>query len=390
MKAIIVGLAFLSVAVSVLAADKAALDSRIRDLADKFEAMQRKPDKRIRREILRQAQGIVLLDCAEGGVVLAFEGGSGVAMVKDPKSEHWSAPAFVKPTDASLGLQLGGHESLVVILFMTTNTTLLLKEPRFGFGGQACGTAGNSSAAADGALAAQAPGGIVYSDSKGLFGSLAIKTGSLLPDLQANAAYYGQALTTRDIVFDHKASPTQSADELAQKITRAAQRLKDLPDVPAHLLEPLTPEPAFKRKAAGPAGTNTSAGMSAAQTNGPVHALQLLLADLTNAQRHLDQYLSGMVTSEHTAAADMAVTTLERLRAGQEPQAVELLEFQLDWAVKALGSALAAMPEKERPPGSLTALKRAKEYRTKFPRKTGNPSLDDEVARAWKLLEKQK
>ena len=51
------GLLFLGLAVSGLAADRDNLDQRIRNLADRFEAMQAKPGKRISPEVLRKAQG---------------------------------------------------------------------------------------------------------------------------------------------------------------------------------------------------------------------------------------------------------------------------------------------------------------------------------------------
>ena len=60
--ALLAGLLFLGLAVSGLAAERDNLDQRIRNLADRFEAMQAKSGKRISPEVLRKAQGIILLD----------------------------------------------------------------------------------------------------------------------------------------------------------------------------------------------------------------------------------------------------------------------------------------------------------------------------------------
>jgi len=69
-------------------------------------------------------------------------------MVKDPKLETWSPAALLKANEASLGFQVGGQQSFVVILLMTTNATRSLADGEIDFGGEARGTAGNSSAGA--------------------------------------------------------------------------------------------------------------------------------------------------------------------------------------------------------------------------------------------------
>jgi lipid-binding SYLF domain-containing protein len=87
MKTALVGLFLLGFAATALAIDKAELDNRIRTLTAKFEAMQQKPDKSIPAETLGKAKGIVLLDRTKAGFVFAYQGGGGVAMVKQGNSE---------------------------------------------------------------------------------------------------------------------------------------------------------------------------------------------------------------------------------------------------------------------------------------------------------------
>ena len=92
-----------------LADDKAKLEKRIGELTAKFEAMQQKPDKRIPPDVLRNAQGMILLDRTKAGFLFAYQGGFGVAMTKDPNTRQWSSPAFISANDASLGFQIGGE-----------------------------------------------------------------------------------------------------------------------------------------------------------------------------------------------------------------------------------------------------------------------------------------
>jgi lipid-binding SYLF domain-containing protein len=211
------------VAASAGAVDKAELDSRIGTLTAKLVAMQQKPDKKIPAENLRKAQGIALIDRTKAGFLFAYQGGSGVAMVKDPKTEKWGPAAFLAANEASLGFQIGGEQTFYVILFMTTNSTRMLTEANIMAGGEARGTAGDSTAVAEGKVSPIEQAVLVYDDRKGLYGGAAIKGGAIAPDENANRAYYGQYLTAGEILFEHKVEPTKAATELARKLAEYSQ-----------------------------------------------------------------------------------------------------------------------------------------------------------------------
>jgi len=218
MKTAIVSLFMMGFAATALAIDKAELDNRIRALTAKFEAMQQKPDKSIPADVLRKAKGIVLLDRTKAGFVFAYQGGSGVAMVRNAKSEKWSPTAFLTANEASLGFQVGGQQSFIAILFMNTNSLRLLTEPNLQFGGEARGTAGDSSVGTEGNVVPQEPSVLVFDDRKGLYGGAAIKGGAITPDDTANGIYYSQALAMNEILFEGKVKPTAAALALAGKI----------------------------------------------------------------------------------------------------------------------------------------------------------------------------
>ena len=214
----------LGVGASALAVDQVELDRRIRTLTIKFEEMQAKPGKRIPAENLRQAQGIILLDRTKAGFIFAYQGGAGLAMVKDAKSGSWSPPAFMNANEASLGFQIGGQQSFIVILLMNTNATRALTDSSFSFGGEASGTAGNSSGKAESTVTDdQKQLMLVYSDATGLYGGAALKGGALSRDTEANIAYYGQSLTPKEILFDKKGTPSQAATNLMQKFAQASR-----------------------------------------------------------------------------------------------------------------------------------------------------------------------
>ncbi|MSU56904.1 MAG: hypothetical protein EXS35_01750 [Pedosphaera sp.] len=226
MKKIFSLLVSLCLTLPVLAGDKAQLDNQLRKLTAKFEAMQAKPDKAIPAETLRKAQGVVLLDRTKAGFIFAFQGGGGVAMVRDAKSSNWGPAAFLTATEASLGFQVGGQQSFIVILLMNTNATRLLTDGDIEFGGEARGTAGNSTAGAEGVVK-PVPSVLVYDDRKGLYGGAALKGGAISPDDDANTVYYGQYAPLKDILHDKKFKPSDVTKELIGKIEQAANRTGD-------------------------------------------------------------------------------------------------------------------------------------------------------------------
>ena len=136
----------------VSAVEKPELDRKIEKHIGKFQAMQGKAGKGVSADVLKKAKGIVLLDRTKAGFIFAYQGGSGVAMVKD-KSDEWGPVAFLKANEASLGFQVGGQQSFLVMLLMNEDATRMLTDPNYDFGGEARGTAGDSSAGAEGNIA---------------------------------------------------------------------------------------------------------------------------------------------------------------------------------------------------------------------------------------------
>jgi lipid-binding SYLF domain-containing protein len=211
------GLMLSSLASAVMAIEPSELDNRIRTLTDKFEAFQHQSGKSIPAETLRQAQGIILLDTTKGGLVFGYQAGNGVAMVKDAKLGQWSPAAFVKANQASFGAQIGEEQNFYIILLMTTNSTWRLIDPKIEFGAGAGGTANASS----GGVQTKTPSDqdvVVYKDHVGLYGGAVVKGGNISSDGGANRVYYGQDLSMRDILFDHKAQPSTITSKLAEKI----------------------------------------------------------------------------------------------------------------------------------------------------------------------------
>jgi lipid-binding SYLF domain-containing protein len=218
MKKLIATALFLNLVWGAVALDKTTLDQKTQKLLAKFDTMQARPDKRVPADVLRKARGIILLDRTKAGFVFAYQGGGGVAIVKDKKG-NFGPLAFMKADEASLGFQIGGQQTFLVILLMNEQTAKsLVADAAFEFGGEARGTAGERSAGAEGKVEDIPRSVLVYDERQGLFGGAAVKGGAISPDHEANRIYYGAPVTMQDILFDKKVKPTEPASALARTV----------------------------------------------------------------------------------------------------------------------------------------------------------------------------
>jgi hypothetical protein len=103
------------------------------------------------------------------------------------------------------------------------------------------------------------------------------------------------------------------------------------------------------------------------------------------ATRHGDRFTRDFASVSSSADVGITVRTLQRLRAGNDTGAIELLEAHLDGALLALGSSLRSTPEGQRDVLHLQMLDLAREYRVTFPRQSISPEVDEAVTRALSL-----
>lgn len=212
---------------SALAIDKEHLDGRIQRMMQKLEAMQEKPDKAIPADTFKKAKGIIIMERTRAGVVFAFMSGKGVALVRNGKTHKWGPAGFVEGSEASLGAQMGGESSLWVVFLMTTNSIRMVRDSNFEFGGEARGTAGDSSGGAKGTSNSTDPVVLAYDDSKGFFGGVSVKGDSINPDTDANIAYYGDSYTMKQIISGEKAKVSPVVADLIKRLDGYAKGKKE-------------------------------------------------------------------------------------------------------------------------------------------------------------------
>jgi lipid-binding SYLF domain-containing protein len=154
----------------------------------------------------KKAKAVMIFpELYKGGFILGAEGGKGVLAVRN--GGNWSQPAFYDLAAGSLGLQIGGQVSEVVLTIMSDKALDAVIDDQLKFGGDmaiAVGPIGKG-IGADTTTNFQAD---VYSFAKtaGLFGGVSFEGAGILKDDKWNAAYYGQGATARGIVLDGKFS----------------------------------------------------------------------------------------------------------------------------------------------------------------------------------------
>ena len=220
----IIALLMVGLCFSAAALDKAEVELRANKLLTKFDAMQAKPDKRVPADVLNKAHGLILLDRTKAGFLFAYQGGTGMAMVKDEKTKKWSPVAFLKANEGSLGFQIGSQQTFFVIVLMNQDSTRLLTESTFEVGGEARGTAGETTSGVDAKVSSTEPSVLVYDERKGLFGGASIKGGAISPDEEANLLYYSKPVTIREILFEKKVEPTAAATNFVAKVEASSKK----------------------------------------------------------------------------------------------------------------------------------------------------------------------
>lgn len=147
-------------------------------------------DRSIPADLLRKAKAVAVFpNVLKGAFIIGGQAGKG--LITRRTAAGWSAPAFFKIGGASVGFQIGGSSTDVVMLFMTDDSLKNLLEDRFEIGGEASAAAGpigrTAKAATDAQLQAQI---LSYSRSKGLFAGISLSGAVISPNDDANLAVY--------------------------------------------------------------------------------------------------------------------------------------------------------------------------------------------------------
>ncbi len=165
---------------------------------------------------LQSAEAIIIFPSfMKGAFIVGGEGGSGVALARDPKTGEWSYPAFFTMGSISFGLQIGGKISELLLMVMTRKGLDALLSASIKLGGDVGVAAGPVGAGAKGKLSDI----VAFAHSKGAFAGISLDGGVLAPRSDYNEAYYGKPVTVSDILI-RRVVKNPGADHLRQIVSK--------------------------------------------------------------------------------------------------------------------------------------------------------------------------
>ncbi len=181
------------------AADAEALVTKARRTLKNF---RNDPEMAPMRRLAHRARGLFIMpQLVKGGFIVGGSGGHGVLLAREDLDQPWRGPAFYTVGGVSFGLQIGAELSEVVMLAMTQRgmTTMLSSSVKLGADVNiAVGPIGGGAEAATAGLSADL---LVFSRSKGLYGGVSLQGAVMSTRNQLNHAFYGQSVSTTDILI---------------------------------------------------------------------------------------------------------------------------------------------------------------------------------------------
>jgi SH3 domain-containing YSC84-like protein 1 len=196
----------------LLAVDKESA-KRLEESAAVFSEVMATPDKGIPQEMLENAHCIVIVPSLKtAAFVFGGKYGKGYLSCRNKGASGWSAPATVRIEGGSVGFQIGGSQTDLIMLVMNERGADKLLSSKFTLGAEGSVAAGPVGRTATAQTDAQMHAEILsWSRSQGLFAGLALEGATLRQDQNDNVKLYGRKLENRQIVTSGMAAPKAAA-----------------------------------------------------------------------------------------------------------------------------------------------------------------------------------
>src|ERR1700674_4184437 len=137
----------------------------------------------------------------------------------------WGAPAMYALEGDSIGMQIGGEATDLILLVMNRKGAASILSSKIKLGGDASAAAGpkgrDASANTDAWMHAEI---LSYSRSRGLFAGISLEGSTLRPDNKANARIYGRKITAKAILLGNKVAIPRTGRHLVRVLQANAPR----------------------------------------------------------------------------------------------------------------------------------------------------------------------
>jgi lipid-binding SYLF domain-containing protein len=193
--------------------------------AQVFKEIMNTPDQGIPQNLLESAKCIAIIP-GEVKFAFIFGGSYGRGLATCRTGHAWSAPMFVAIDSGSVGYQIGGSSTDIVMLFMNDHALQNLMSDKFKLGADASVAAGpvgrNAAAGTDLKLKAEI---LSYSRSKGVFAGVSLDGAVMQADKSGDKAMYGDDVNRHEIL-DGKVAAPESAQALLHELGGYARQAR--------------------------------------------------------------------------------------------------------------------------------------------------------------------
>ena len=186
----------------------------VKECAKVMTEIRKMPDQGIPSGALLKVQAIAIFpNTISAGLGIGGEYGQGIIMVNN--KGRWSAPAIFTLGGGSIGWQIGGQATDIVLLFMDKKSVDALLSGKVKLGADASVAAGPVGRSAAAATDIQFKGGILsYSRSRGLFIGIKLEGAVLAQHWDGDKELYGREVSAEDILLKNKVSMPRCARSL--------------------------------------------------------------------------------------------------------------------------------------------------------------------------------
>ena len=183
---------------------------RINDAAAVLTEMATSFDSGIPKDLITKAECIVIVPGVKKGAI-GFGGQYGRGYMSCRQNGGWSAPSGMRIEGGSVGFQIGGSSTDVILLVMNDRGVDKLLSNQFTVGADAAVAAGplgrQASAQTDATMRAEM---LAWSRSRGVFAGISLQGSTLRADDDENKELYGSKLSAREIVKGTIKSPAMA------------------------------------------------------------------------------------------------------------------------------------------------------------------------------------
>ena len=185
------------------------------------------PDN-IPQEVMEKAECVIVFPSVlKAAFVVGASYGRGAMVCRT--GEHfrgrWGAPAMFALEGGSVGFQIGGQATDLVLLVMNERGADSILSSKVKLGGDASVAAGpvgrDASADTDAYMRSEI---LSYSRTRGLFAGISLEGSTLRPDDDATQDVYGRKLTAREIVMGGKVGVPESGRHLIAVLDKSSPR----------------------------------------------------------------------------------------------------------------------------------------------------------------------